>query len=178
MSRRVVTFGSSRAVEGDAEWRRAYDVGRELGKRALTVISGGYDGTMGAVSRGAHEAGGRVVGITTGVFAEREPNAFLHEHASLSTYQDRLARLLGEGDAYVAFGGGLGTLSEWTSAWCLASIGQLRGPLWIFEQPWKTIADQVAALPEVGPALPPLLQWVRDPEHLGRRLDAWLQDSP
>lgn len=165
-------------MEGDAEWRRAHEVGRELGKRGLTVVSGGYDGTMGAVSRGARETGGRVVGITTGVFHERVPNEFLHEHASLSTYQDRLARLLGEGDAYIAFGGGLGTLSEWVSAWCLASIGQLRGPLWIFESPWKRIADEVATLGEVRAGLPSLLQWVRDPEHLGQCLDAWLADAP
>jgi uncharacterized protein (TIGR00730 family) len=177
MSRRVVTFGSSRAAEGDAEWVRAYAVGQELGRRGLTVVSGGYDGTMGAVSRGAREAGGRVVGITTGVFHERMPNEFLHEHASLATYQDRMARLLGEGDAYVVFGGGLGTLSEWLSAWCLASIAQLRGPLWIFEDPWKPIADVVAALREVRAEHPPLLQWVRDPHHLGAQLDAWLEDT-
>lgn len=178
MSRRVVTFGSSRSVEGDAEWRRAYEVGLEIGRRRLTVVSGGYDGTMGAVSRGAREGGGRVVGITTDVFHERQPNEFLHEHSSLETYQDRLARLLGEGDAYIAFGGGLGTLSEWVSAWCLASIGQLRGPLWVFENPWKRVADEVATLAEVRPELPPLLRWVRDPRHLGERLDAWIADSP
>ena len=57
----------------------AEQVGELLGSRGLTVISGGYEGAMGAVSRGAARTGGHVVGITTSIFSDREANAHLDE---------------------------------------------------------------------------------------------------
>ncbi len=46
----------------------AYEEARELGKflaeHGHAVLTGGYMGTMEAVSRGACEAGGHVIGVT------------------------------------------------------------------------------------------------------------------
>lgn len=170
----IVAFGSSRCAEGDDLWSLAYEVGRELGSRGLGVVSGGYEGTMGAVSRGVHETGGRVVGITTTVFSQRTANRFLHEERVEDRYETRMAALLRAGDGYVALPGALGTLSEFLTAWCLASIDELSGPLWVFESPWKPIAEAALALPDVAPAHRELLHWVQSPSHFGAELDRWL----
>lgn len=173
-STRIVVFGSSRCHEGDELWSLAHEVGRGLGSRGLTIISGGYEGTMGAVSRGAREAGGRVVGITTTAFQERTANRFLHEERSERTYAGRMAALLEAGDGYVALPGALGTLAEWLTAWCLASIHQLSGPLWVFRTPWHAIAQAAFELPELAPAHRDLIGWVDDPADLEAAIDRWL----
>ncbi len=173
-TRRVVVFGSSRCPEGGDDHRRAVEVGTILGRHGLEVVTGGYQGSMGAVSRGAKEAGGRVVGITTAIFADRVPNPWLDERIDEPDYPTRMARLLREGDAYLALPGGLGTLSEWLAAWCLASIGQLGGPLWAFADPWRPIHERVVALPEVGPERAAGVEWVEGPEDFHWKLERWL----
>ena len=174
MSRRIVVFGSSRCPEGSQEHEQARAVGRVLAERGLALLSGGYAGSMGAASRGAKEAGGRVEGITTAIFAERTPNAWLDHHEEEPDYPARLARLLRQGDGYIALPGGLGTLSEWVSAWCLASIDQLGGPLWAFSDPWKPVQEAILLLSEVRDEHAGLVRWVGGVEDLAVDLDRWL----
>ncbi len=61
---RVSVFGGSQPKEGDAAYTEAQELGRLLAERGHTVLTGGYIGTMEAVSRGANEAGGHVIGVT------------------------------------------------------------------------------------------------------------------
>ncbi len=173
--RRVVVFGSSRCDPGSLDHQRALDCGRILASHGLTVVSGGYDGSMGAVSEGARGAGGRVVGITSRLFSHRAPNRWLDEVHEEIDYPTRLGRLLRSGDAYLALPGGLGTLSEWVTAWCLASIDQLGGPLWAFREPWKPLHDTILDLPEFAPRLGEIVAWLDEPADLQRRLAAWHQ---
>jgi uncharacterized protein (TIGR00730 family) len=177
METRVVVFGSSRCPEGSAHHRQAQAVGRALARRGLTLVSGGYAGSMGAASRGAREAGGRVVGITTSIFADRAPNAWLDHFEEEPDYPARMARLLREGEAWVALPGGLGTLAEWTTAWCLATIGQLPGPLWAFTDPWRPVQEAILRLAEVRAQDAGLVRWVDDSAALERELDRWLDGS-
>ena len=144
-----------------------------MGERGLTVVSGGYQGSMGAVSQGAHEAGGRVVGITTRIFSERGPNPWLDEHHDEIDYPTRMARLLRAGDAFLVLPGGLGTLSEWTTAWCLASIDQLGGPLWAFRDPWQALHDAILHLPEFAQGSETIVGWLDRPGDLEEMLVSW-----
>ena len=57
-------FGTARSKEGDADYQEAYELGQRLAAAGHSVCTGGYAGAMEAVSRGAHESGGHVVGIT------------------------------------------------------------------------------------------------------------------
>jgi uncharacterized protein (TIGR00725 family) len=174
----VVAFGSSRAQPGDAAYELALATGRILGRRGLCVVSGGYAGTMAAISRGVREGGGRAIGITTEVFAQREPNAFLNERRSEADYAARLAALLRAGDLYLCLPGGLGTISEWVSAWCLATIGQLSGELWCFREPYMALASSIAARDEVGTPQLRHLVFLADIQELEARLDDWLARRP
>src|SRR5512146_2138496 len=61
---RVSVFGGSQPREGDAAYAEAMELGKLLAERGHTVLTGGYIGTMEAVSRGANEAGGHVIGVT------------------------------------------------------------------------------------------------------------------
>ncbi len=124
---RVTVFGSARVLEGSTEYEDARRLGTILGTRGDTVVSGGYAGVMEAVSRGASEAGGRVIGVTVAPWAERiAANRYLHEETSAATLFERLEALV-ESDALIALPGGAGTLGEVALAWNLRQM-DLVGP--------------------------------------------------
>lgn len=170
LSKSLVVFGSSAVKPGTAQWEQGVSVGRIAAAKGFRLVSGGYQGAMEAASLGAREGGAPVLGITTPIFTERVPSTQLSENREEPDYQARLAALLREGDAFVALPGGLGTASEWLTAWCLASIGQLGGPLFCFVDPWRRIAQAIEGLEEVNAAAAALPRWIDDPAELERFL--------
>src|ERR1051325_11165135 len=114
---RIVTiFGGSKCCETDLEYREAYRVGELLAEEGFTICTGGYSGVMEAASRGAHERGGRVVGITMKQFA-KEPNRYLTEKVPSEHFHERLQRLITQSVGYIALRGGMGTVTEISLVW-------------------------------------------------------------
>ena len=62
--KRVTVFGGSKPHAGSQAYAQAQRLGELLALAGCTVLTGGYIGAMEAVSRGAAEAGGHVIGIT------------------------------------------------------------------------------------------------------------------
>lgn len=114
--RSIAVFGSSTLRDTAPAWTLAEDLGRELAAAGARVLNGGYGGVMEAVSRGAHAAGGCVVGVTVDVFPDREPNRFLSERKQTGTLLERLGILL-QADGFVALEGSVGTLTEFFLVW-------------------------------------------------------------
>ena len=114
---RIVTiFGGSRCREGDPEYGEALRVGALLADSGFTVCTGGYAGVMEAASRGAHERGGRVLGITMNQF-KSEPNRYLTEKVPSEHFYERLQRLIIQSVGYIALRGGMGTVTEISLVW-------------------------------------------------------------
>jgi uncharacterized protein (TIGR00730 family) len=145
-------FGSARLREDDAEYAVARRLGALLGGRGWTVCTGGYDGAMAAVSRGAHEAGGHVVGVTMSDWDGRlAPNAWLAEVRPAEDLFARLRALLLT-DAWLAVAGGIGTLAEVAVAWNLLQMGGVpRRPLILLGRPWRAMLEVVRDELVVGP---------------------------
>ncbi len=61
---RVAVFGGSAPQPGQPAYLEAQHLGEMLAKAGHEVVTGGYMGVMEAVSRGAAEAGGHVIGVT------------------------------------------------------------------------------------------------------------------
>src|SRR5258707_6054346 len=117
MSERIVTiFGGSKCREGDPEYSEALRVGEMLADAGFTICTGGYAGIMEAASRGAHERGGRVVGITMNQF-KSEPNRFLTEKVPSEHFYERLQRLITRSVGFIALRGGMGTVTEVSLVW-------------------------------------------------------------
>ena len=122
----VAVFGSSEPGEGDPLYEEAREVGRSLAEAGFWVINGGYGGVMEAASRGAREAGGRAIGVTTSVFAERGPgNRFLDEEHREPDLFLRTRRLIALSRAYIILRGKSGTLAELMFLWALNRGGLL-----------------------------------------------------
>jgi uncharacterized protein (TIGR00725 family) len=113
----VSVFGSSRPREGDAEYAAARALGSALAKKGLAVCTGGYGGTMEAVSRGAKDAGGKTYGVTAEFFAASKANEWVDVEVRVKTWQERLFEIIRLADGFVACKGGTGTLAELAVAW-------------------------------------------------------------
>lgn len=143
---RVSVFGGSQPKEGDAAYAEARELGKLLAKRGHTVLTGGYIGTMEAVSRGAREAGGHVIGVTCEdieAWRQVKPNSWVMEEVRKKTLIDRLHTLIHEADAALALPGGAGTLTEIALMWNLMIVESLhRRPLILVGHGWQSTFDQ------------------------------------
>jgi uncharacterized protein (TIGR00730 family) len=142
---KVSVFGGSQPRPGSPAYEKARQLGELLAQRGHTVMTGGYIGTMEAVSRGAAEAGGHVIGVTC---AEIErwrdvgANQWVKEERKEETLMERLQVLIRECDAAIALPGGPGTLTEICLTWNLIIIGAMhRRPLVLVGEGWQSVFD-------------------------------------
>ena len=112
----VTVFGSSHPQDGHEDYVEALELGHALASAGFAVCSGGYGGVMEAVSRGASEAGGHVIGVTSSFFRSRA-NPWVKEEMTMPTWHERLFELVRVGDGFVACKGGTGTLVELAVVW-------------------------------------------------------------
>ena len=141
----AVVFGSNAPKENETDYADARELGKLLAQAGYVVATGGYFGTMEAASRGAKEAGGHVIGVTTALFdgTRLHPNPYLDEEIKFPTLFERLHHLVTMADAWVALPGGIGTLSEVSLTWSLLQVGEVnRQPFVLVGELWrKTISE-------------------------------------
>jgi hypothetical protein len=119
MVTQIAVCGPSHCTEEEA--RNARRVGRLLAERGAVVVCGGGGGVMAAVSAGAREAGGTVVGIRP----DDDPstaNADLSIRIQTNLGDARNAVIVWSADAVIAVGGSWGTLSEVALARCRGGL--------------------------------------------------------
>ena len=140
----VTVFGSNAVETDDAGYEEARELGRLLGQAGYAVANGGYLGTMEAVSRGAKEAGARVIGVTAARFDGHRlgANQWVDEEIKFPTLFQRLHYLVTFSDALVALRGGVGTLSEVALSWSLLQVGEMpRKPFVLVGPHWRNILE-------------------------------------
>jgi uncharacterized protein (TIGR00725 family) len=129
MTRKVVSvFGSSAPRPGSPDFEQAKRVGRLLAEAGFAVATGGYEGTMTAVSQGAAEAGGHVVGITSARIERHRGvrvNPWVKEVHQYESLSDRLLHLVIHNVGMIGLPGGIGTISEVTLAWSFLQVGEV-----------------------------------------------------
>jgi len=89
----------------------AREVGRLVALKGWTLVCGGLGGVMEAVSRGARENGGTVVGILPG-YEHSDANEFVSIVIPTGLGHARNAVVAASADGMIAIGGSHGTLSE------------------------------------------------------------------
>ncbi len=140
MTKVISVFGSSAPEPGSAAYAQAQLVGRLLAEAGFAAATGGYGGTMTAVSQGASEAGGHVIGVTSAQIERFRPlsaNRWVAEEIKYDSLRDRLVHLVMQNQGMIVLPGGIGTLSEMALAWSFLQVGEvekrpfaLLGDLW------------------------------------------------
>lgn len=120
----------------DARWLDlASEVGRELGKRGHTLVSGGgCVGMMGSVADGARDGGAFTLGVMPEALmalevADRDADELLVT-ADLAS---RKVLMTERSDAFLILPGGIGTLDELFEVWTTASLGVHDKPVVILD---------------------------------------------
>jgi len=147
----IAVFGSSAGRPGEPGYEEARACGRLLAEAGYAVATGGYGGTMEACSRGAAEAGARVIGVTApAAFPGRSgANAWVGEEMAAGAITERLHRILSMSAACVTLDGSIGTLTELMVAWNVAYIARLGGlpakPVIAVGPSWAALVPELAA---------------------------------
>ncbi len=142
----VTVFGGAQPQPGTPAYQEAHLLGKLLAEAGHAVLTGGYLGTMEAVSRGAAEAGGHVIGVTCEEIENWRKigaNAWVKEERRTKTLMERLETLITGCDAAIALPGGPGTLTEISLMWNLMIVESLRRrPLVLVGNGWQSVFDQ------------------------------------
>jgi uncharacterized protein (TIGR00730 family) len=137
----VTIFGGSKCGHDCEEYLEALALGGRLAQAGFTICTGGYLGVMEAASRGARDAGGRVFGIVMNQF-KSEPNRYLTDKVATNHFYERLQNLITRSVGFVAFRGGMGTVTEISLVWNKLQTRVLdRRPLVLVGDCWRDVVD-------------------------------------
>lgn len=137
----VTIFGSSKPVDGTPEYEDARIIGSRLASEGISVCTGGYRGTMEAVSKGASESDVKIIGVTSAVFSP-VPNQYVNVQVHTLNPYERLQKLLEMGDGYIILRGGTGTLVELAMVWEQINKGMISArPVIAVTDFWKPVVE-------------------------------------
>lgn len=193
----IAVFCWSRTQRGTPLWDQAQRVGYLAASKNFTVITGGYGGSMEAVSYGAREAldgtqrqlepfldeaseaaaaaaAPKVTGILVpGQFPDRDTvgNRFLTHSIDAPNFPRRVEMLTSESRYYVVLPGTLGTLQEFVSIWILSVIHHpslLKPVIIAFRDPWESVVQHLAVALKLPQEQVDLVKFADTPEDVMR----------
>ena len=129
--KRLAVYCGSATPEDPRYIELAYEVGKTLATRGIgTVYGGGRLGLMGAVAKGALDAGGEVIGIIPEALANSEvANHDCTQLYTVSGMHERKQRFTDLSDGFVTIPGGVGTMDELWEAMSWAQLGYHSNPV-------------------------------------------------
>lgn len=122
----VTFYGSARLPETHPSYKQAqslaYRISKELG---YIILSGGGAGIMEAASRGAHDAGGRSVGLTITLPHEQKTNPYVTDEIPFYFFFARQVSMSYTTEVCIFCPGGFGTLNELFEMLTLQQTGKI-----------------------------------------------------
>ena len=144
---RVSIFGSARTKESDPEYKIAYELANELGKREIGVVTGGGPGQMEAGNKGHEDAcsSSNSIGLTVRLPFEESGNKFMDMQEHFQRFGNRLDHFMALSNAVVVTAGGVGTCLEFFYTLQLTQVKHicpipiiLLDPMWVGILDWLT----------------------------------------
>ena len=178
------------------QWSRYYEDARELARQLTTwslslqsprhrfvVCSGGGPGIMEAANRGAHEAGGKTIGLNIRLPFEQGANRYITPglHLEFHYFFMRKFWFAYLAKALVIFPGGFGTLDEMFEILTLAQTQKLSKQMCVIlygKEYWEQILDlkPMDDWGAINPADLELMRWVDTPEQALEQLRGHLME--
>lgn len=143
----IAIFGYADAKEHSPLFEQVIAVAKILAEAGYTIVDGGGPGVMRAATFGAKAVNGKVIGVTLYPkdmthFEGKDPKNLFDIEIKTNSYVERTLTLMKEGQVYIVFNGGTGTISEFAMAWGLARLyfGHHK-PLILYGDFWKNIIE-------------------------------------
>jgi uncharacterized protein (TIGR00730 family) len=164
-----VYCGSSDAAD-PAFLEAAFQIGADFARAGLKLIYGGGGvGLMGATARGAHQAGGKVLGIIPDFLRGREQPFDDVETVIVGSMHERKMLMFERADAFVVLPGGIGTLEEIIELLSWRRLDLHRKPI-VFHNPrgfWDPLFALLRHTIDEGLTPPALADYWRSVEKAG-----------
>eukprot|EP00744_Colponema_vietnamica_P010047 GILI01014232.1.p1 GENE.GILI01014232.1~~GILI01014232.1.p1 ORF type:complete len:220 (-),score=44.97 GILI01014232.1:89-724(-) len=152
----ITVFCWSRTEPQTPRWDQAERMGTLAATNGFSVISGGYCGSMEAVSKGAREAIGtteasktaEVIGVTVSTqFKHRvSGNKYLTRTMDAVNLCHRLHLLTAHSRYFVLLPGTMGSLTELLIIWSLSLLGPKTAPkpiILCLRDPWQKLVEDI-----------------------------------
>ncbi|PIE06557.1 MAG: lysine decarboxylase [Rhodobacterales bacterium] len=149
------------------------------GHRCKVIVSGGGPGVMEAASRGAHDVGGKCVGLNIVLPHEQAPNEYVTPELCFNFHYFAIRKMhfLMRAEALVCFPGGFGTLDELFEALTLIQTKKMRRiPVILFGRDfWETIVnwEALADAGTIGREDLDLFEFVETADEAMAVIDGW-----
>ncbi len=127
----IVVFCGSKEGYHELYRETAYSLGQFLARKGARIICGGSRlGLMGAVSDGALDAGGEVIGVIPGFLQTKEiTHEGLTQLIRVKTMHERKMKMFELGDSVITLPGGWGTMEEMFEMITWAQLGLHQKPI-------------------------------------------------
>ena len=185
-----------RAAERCRLGSRYYEEARRLSSRLTTwsmrlseqqdryvICSGGGPGIMEAANRGAHEAGGRSIGLNISLPGEQEPNPYVTPELCLQFHYFFMRKLwfAYPAKALIVFPGGFGTLDEMMEILTLTQTHKFGKEMLVVlygTEYWDKVLhfDAMEELGTIDPEDRSLFRKADTPETAFESLTSWLME--
>lgn len=154
----VAVFGSASPKAGDPLYELSWSLGKALGERGYSVMTGGYCGTMEGTLKGVLESpNAHTIGITCDEIEAYRPgsaNPYVREEIRTKTLNERIDYMTHQAEAFIALPGGIGTLAEIMLAYNQMVIGAIEvKPFILMGEAWASVFERFFA--EQGWHVPP-----------------------
>ncbi|MCX7745108.1 MAG: TIGR00730 family Rossman fold protein [Flavobacteriales bacterium] len=114
----VSIFGSARTRPDSRYYELAVEIALKLTKQGFGIISGGGPGIMEAANKGAHQGGGKSVGLNIDLPFEQQANPYIDKDKNLEFdyFFVRKVMFVKYSQGFIVLPGGFGTLDEFFEA--------------------------------------------------------------
>ncbi|MCB0914289.1 MAG: TIGR00730 family Rossman fold protein [Actinobacteria bacterium] len=137
MRRTVCVFCASSTEIDQRYLMLAAEVGAEIGRRGLSLVSGGGSvSSMGSLARAVRRAGGHTTGvIPEALLAYEVADTDADELIVTADMRERKGIMDSRADAFLVLPGGIGTLEEFFEVWVGRVLGMHDKPIVVLD-PW------------------------------------------
>jgi uncharacterized protein (TIGR00730 family) len=141
----VTIFGSARTKPDDTYYRFAEQLASRLVGEGFSIITGGGPGIMEAANKGAHDAGGKSIGLNIELPHEQTPNDYANLKLNFRYFFCRKVMFIKYAMAYVVLPGGFGTLDELFEAVTLIQTDKIKPfpVILVGKEYWQGLLDWI-----------------------------------
>jgi uncharacterized protein (TIGR00730 family) len=148
----VTVFGSARTKRSDRYYAAGVELGCQLAKHGIAVITGGGPGLMEAANKGAAQGKGRSIGLNIQLPQEQKGNRYVNVPINFRYFFARKVCFVKYSMGFVFMPGGFGTLDEFFEVVTLVQTHRIsRFPLILFgKEHWHGLLHWMRAVLEQG----------------------------